>query len=484
MKKIWPWLLLLLLLIIFCIWSKKDTIHITKENVQTAITPVIQETHYIEYIITQNKNNYTLNGNFKNIAQQELLADTVHSAQKIFDLQNTSTNETLHGETALTLTNKILPHFIKTYSNGKIQYSDQKIKISGTVESYEAQHEMQRLLNTSTLASQDNSNVAIATKPIYYTISKSGDTIEAQGTFDTHEQANIIKVKLPDNAHTNFKLSSHHVDKGSLSVIEKFLPVFMTKYTQGNIGYKDEVLTITGTVESDADLAMINQLLAQSNVNVINKTIVDHTKALEAAKEAKEQAKLATLQAQKESEEKVKKAALAAKENTRLALLQAEKKAKEEASLAALQVKQEAEAKERARLAALQVQKETEVKKAEMKAKIAHLLKVENIEFTVNKSTLTTKGQATVDKLATILKEYTSINLEIAGHTDSDGSAEYNQKLSQARVDMVKSKLIANTITASRLTAKGYGETQPLVPNTSKANKQRNRRVEINILGE
>ena len=276
-------------------------------------------------------------------------------------------------------------------------------------------------------------------------------------------------------------------------MIEKFLPVFMTKYTQGNISYKDEVLTITGTVESDDDLAMVNQLLAQSNVSIVNKTIVDHTKALEAARKAKELARLATLQAQKETEENAKKAALEAKEKARLALLQADKEAKEEARRLALQAEKDAEAeakraalkaKEEARLAALQVKKDAEVKKAEMKTKITNLLKVENIEFTVNKSTLTTKGQATVDKLAIILKEYTSVNLEIAGHTDSDGSAEYNQKLSQSRVDMVKSKLIENTITASRLTAKGYGETQPLVPNTNKANKQRNRRVEINILGE
>jgi len=500
MKRIWPWLLLLLLLIIFCIWSKKDSIHITEANVQKATTPMIEEVHYIEYSITQNKDNYTLNGNFKNIAQQELLADTVSNAQKTFQVQNTSTNKTLLGEPALTLTNKILPHFIKTYTNGKINYSNQKIKINGMVKSYEAQHEMQRLLNTSTLASQDNSTVVIPTKPIYYTISKVGDTIEAQGTFDNHKQVTIIKAKLPDSANTNFKVSSHHRDKGSLLVIEKFLPSFMTKYTQGNISYKDEVLTITGTVESDDDLAMANKLLTHSTVNIRNKTVVDNTKALEAARIAKEQARLAAVQAQQDAQRK--KAALEAKEKARLAALQAEQEAeakkaalaaKEKARLAALQAEQEAEAeakrvaleaKERAKLAALQAQRETEAKKAEMKTKIANLLKLENIEFNVNKSTLTIKGQATVDKLAIILKEYTSINLEIAGHTDSDGSAEYNQKLSQARVDMVKSKLIANTITASRLTAKGYGETQPLVPNTSKANKQRNRRVEINILGE
>jgi len=166
---------------------------------------------------------------------------------------------------------------------------------------------------------------------------------------------------------------------------------------------------------------------------------------------AAEKARLAALQAQREAEAKQ-------------ATLEAQRKAKEEAA-------------EKARL-------DEATKKAEMKAKIINLLKLENIEFNVNKSTLTSKGQATVTKLGTILKEYTSVNIEIAGHTDSDGSAAYNQKLSQSRVDTVKRKLIADTINASRLTAKGYGETQPLVPNNSKANKQKNRRVEINILGE
>jgi outer membrane protein OmpA-like peptidoglycan-associated protein len=49
---------------------------------------------------------------------------------------------------------------------------------------------------------------------------------------------------------------------------------------------------------------------------------------------------------------------------------------------------------------------------------------------------------------------------------------------------MVKSKLVAQQIDASRLTAKGYGETKPLVKNTTRENKAKNRRVEINIQGE
>jgi len=313
MKKTWPWLLLLLLLIIFCVWSKKDTIHITKPLVQTVITPIIQKEHYMDYVIAQNNNDYTLNGNFNNITQQELLVNSVQTAHKILKIQNTSTNETLLGESALLLINKILPHFMATYKKGKIVYNNQKVKVSGIATGYEAQHEMQRLLNSSTLASQDNSSVEIPTKPIHYVINKTGSVLHAKGTFDNQKQIHRIKANLPKSITTDFHVVSHHVDKGSLPVIEKFLPTFIEKYTHGKIIYIDEILTVTGTVESDTDLATVNQLLTNSPTTIINKTVVDNSKAL-----AAEKARLVALQAQREAEAKQ-------------AALEAQRKAKAEA---------------------------------------------------------------------------------------------------------------------------------------------------------
>ena len=151
--------------------------------------------------------------------------------------------------------------------------------------------------------------------------------------------------------------------------------------------------------------------------------------------------------------------------------------------------KQAAEAKAKA-LAANQEKMKNENKaqlKAqalEIKEKITKLLKIENIEFSVGKGTLTTKGTEVVSKLAVILEKYPNVKVEIAGHTDSDGSEVFNQKLSQERVNSVKTTLISKNINKERLTAKGYGESQPLVANTTKENKQMNRRVEFNILGQ
>lgn len=113
---------------------------------------------------------------------------------------------------------------------------------------------------------------------------------------------------------------------------------------------------------------------------------------------------------------------------------------------------------------------------------IAHLLKVRNIGFKHDRAILTQEGIETVVKLSEILQKYPGIYIEISGYTDSDGSSRHNLKLSQARVNAVKKILVSSGIEEGRLIAKGYGETFPLVPNTSKKNKRKNRRVEIHII--
>lgn len=122
--------------------------------------------------------------------------------------------------------------------------------------------------------------------------------------------------------------------------------------------------------------------------------------------------------------------------------------------------------------------------KAQIEAEIKKVLELEHIKFETDSSTITPEGIATVKKIADILKKYPNVKIEIAGHTDSVGNDKYNQKLSQERVDMVKKALVEFGIDANRLKAKGYGESQPLVPNTSAQNRAKNRRVEFIILGE
>jgi len=76
------------------------------------------------------------------------------------------------------------------------------------------------------------------------------------------------------------------------------------------------------------------------------------------------------------------------------------------------------------------------------------------------------------------MRENQSLSLVLAGHTDSSGNDDYNLRLSQSRAETVKAKLVNDYgISASRITARGFGETQPIVSNDTAAGRAQNRRV-------
>jgi len=87
-----------------------------------------------------------------------------------------------------------------------------------------------------------------------------------------------------------------------------------------------------------------------------------------------------------------------------------------------------------------------------------------------------------VKKFAEFLKENPGYQVIIYGHTDSRGSAEDNKILSQKRADSVKEALIEHGISETRLTAIGMGEEHPIADNTFKAGRQKNRRIEVELI--
>ncbi len=106
---------------------------------------------------------------------------------------------------------------------------------------------------------------------------------------------------------------------------------------------------------------------------------------------------------------------------------------------------------------------------------------LENIFFDVDKSILKPESITELNKLKVFLNMNSSLKVELGGHTDSDGNAAHNLKLSDDRAKAVKDWLINNGIDASRLSHKGYGATKPRVPNDSAENKAKNRRTEVMI---
>ena len=101
------------------------------------------------------------------------------------------------------------------------------------------------------------------------------------------------------------------------------------------------------------------------------------------------------------------------------------------------------------------------------------------LNFDTNKYEIKPEMVAEIAKVAEFLRQYPSVNAEIQGHTDSVGSSAYNQGLSERRANSVKDYLVSNFgIDASRLSAKGYGEEQPIADNSTEEGRALNRRAE------
>lgn len=106
------------------------------------------------------------------------------------------------------------------------------------------------------------------------------------------------------------------------------------------------------------------------------------------------------------------------------------------------------------------------------------------ILFDVSRATLKSQSRPTLDRLAALVKDCKTGIVEISGHTDSDGSDDFNLELSQSRAESVLSYLASVGVPRDRMRAIGYGETKPVAPNTTSRNKAKNRRIEFKVMVE
>ena len=103
------------------------------------------------------------------------------------------------------------------------------------------------------------------------------------------------------------------------------------------------------------------------------------------------------------------------------------------------------------------------------------------ILFDTNSATLRPASEADITKMAAVLQKYPDTNVLIEGHTDNSGSDAINQPLSERRAQAVAKSTAAKGVASSRVSATGYGSTQPVADNTTPEGKQANRRVEVAI---
>jgi outer membrane protein OmpA-like peptidoglycan-associated protein len=169
------------------------------------------------------------------------------------------------------------------------------------------------------------------------------------------------------------------------------------------------------------------------------------------------------------------------------------------AAARALKEKSDAEAAsaaevERARAAAAQAEQEKAQLREQLRGQLNAILEtretarglivnMSDVLFDTGKYTLKPGAKEKLAKISGIVLGHPGLKLEVEGHTDSVGSDEFNQKLSEERADVVRSYLMAQGLTSDSITAHGFGKTQPVASNDNAAGRQLNRRVELVVSG-
>ncbi len=287
---------------------------------------------------------------------------------------------------------------------------------------------------------------AVRKKDISLKIIKDGDTMKISGVFPSQEAV--------DKAIESLKSISSSVKKGTIIIDREAgnpkllanittLSKDLAKYKEGYIEYNENTLTIDGIVDS-------KQL--KENLTTTASKISDTI----------------TVQNNTEVEEEVPEQTVSEKQPKTVV------KDKEEKEKPLPQ-----EPTKEVKATPKQIPLKTT---AAAQKELNSLLKHKRVEFIYAKDILTKKSKKIINKVKEVLKKYPNIHVEIGGHTDSDGTLKNNQKLSERRAKAIKRYLVKHGISASRLTAVGYGETKPLVKNDSAVHKQVNRRVEFKVI--
>lgn len=115
---------------------------------------------------------------------------------------------------------------------------------------------------------------------------------------------------------------------------------------------------------------------------------------------------------------------------------------------------------------------------------VEKIIPLNYVQYETGSTNLTPDSRYELDNLVQALKEHATLRIEISGHTDNVGDAGANVTLSQARAGVVANYLQQQGIDAGRFTARGYGQTRPLVSNDTEENRAKNRRTEFKILSK
>ena len=213
------------------------------------------------------------------------------------------------------------------------------------------------------------------------------------------------------------------------------------------------------------------------------------------ADESRQRAQEAQQQAE-QAQAAQRQAAQAQQEATQRAEAEAAQRVQAEAATAAAQAQTERarqaqlEAEQRTQQLAQQEQEARERLKAQLGAVLETretarglIMEMPDVLFDFNKYTLKPSAREKLAKVSGILLAYPDLKVQIEGHTDSIGSEEYNQKLSEERAGSVKDYLVSQNVQDSNVSAEGFGKSNPIADNSTSAGRAKNRRVDLVVSG-
>jgi outer membrane protein OmpA-like peptidoglycan-associated protein len=261
------------------------------------------------------------------------------------------------------------------------------------------------------------------------------------------------------------------------------------------------VISVKQKAEEDAQAqAAAEKQAAEERAVKARADADEEAKHRQEAEEARKQAEAAQAEAERMKQEALVAAAEAAKAKEEAEQAREAAVAEQQAALAqkqdALAQKAAAEAEaERARQAAAKADAEKADLRAQLRAQLDAVLQtsdsarglivnMSDVLFDTGSYVLSSPAREKLAKISGILLAHPGLTLQIEGYTDSVGSDEFNQSLSEQRAGSVRDFLADQGVQASSITAKGFGKTQPVASNDTPEGRQRNRRVEIVVNGD
>ena len=291
-------LFLLLLLIILCTWYHSSDILKKRLLLEKSSVEKISSAPHkgIDYSLQKADKSFTLNGNFKNQEEINLLRTSL-STDKL--QESTHIDNSLESSTeAIKLTQQIVPLFKKSYLNGKISYQDDRLTVEGIVQNSTDKDDMSTLLANSKLPTLNNTKVVfVPTKPVNFTIEKKENQFTLNGVVQSQSEANrLIGAIGSDVLQKELTINDRLIiETDVFDVSEKLIQLLKEQYKEGSITYTNQKLKIEGVVENEEAKQAMETLLQESHLSYINHT--------EVVPPQPTQEELAALQAKKRAEE-------------------------------------------------------------------------------------------------------------------------------------------------------------------------------------